>query len=180
MPTISIAGKKQRFSRKIVRIPNLFNSRIIKILKSLRLSQPETIHVHFTTQRTAWLARPYTGSLTHEQSREVPERMDSSTRPITYELSFSKAEQSSELLRSAQVHRLEKKFIDVVLVLDDGVEIPAHRLVLASASAYFRTMFTINMHESSKKCIHLRDVDSASVEGLRRFRIYGKNFNHFR
>ena len=92
----------------------------------------------------------------------------------TYEMSFSKAERSSELLRSAQNDRLSKTFIDVVLVLDNGVEIPAHRLVLASASAYFRAMFTINMHESSKERIHLRDVDSASMEALVDFAYTGK------
>ena len=100
--------------------------------------------------------------------------MDFTTRPTTYELSFSKAERSSELLRSAQNDRLSKTFIDVVLILDNGVEIPAHRLVLASASAYFRTMFTINMHESSKERIHLRDVDSASMEALVEFAYTGK------
>ena len=60
------------------------------------------------------------------------------------------------------------------VVLDNGVEIPAHRLVLASASAYFRTMFRINMHESSKERIHLRDVDSASMEALVDFAYTGK------
>ena len=59
-------------------------------------------------------------------------RMDSSSRPVTYETPFSKPEQSSEMLRSAQNDRLSKAFIDVVLVLDNDVEIPAHRLVLAS------------------------------------------------
>ncbi|XP_065841023.1 kelch-like protein 3 [Oscarella lobularis] len=66
------------------------------------------------------------------------------------------------------------ELIDVVLVLDDGVEIPAHRLVLASASPYFRAMFNVNMRESCEKRIFLSDVDSASVKALVDFAYTGK------
>ena len=66
------------------------------------------------------------------------------------------------------------ELIDVVLVLDDGVEIPAHRLVLASASPYFRTMFNVNMRESGERRVLLRDVDSASVKALVDFAYTGE------
>ena len=116
------------------------------------------------------IAHASTCSHVKHQALMHSEHMDSSARPITYELPFSKAERSSELLRVAQIHRLAKIFIDVVFVLDDGVEIPAHRLVLASASAYFRTMFTINMQAHSpsrRRRFSLRG-------GPRRFRVYEK------
>ena len=66
------------------------------------------------------------------------------------------------------------ELIDVVLVLDDGVEIPAHRLVLASASPYFRTMFNVNMRECGERRVLLGDVDSASVKALVDFAYTGE------
>ena len=100
--------------------------------------------------------------------------MDSSTSPVSYKISFSKADRSSEFLRNVETLRSSMELIDVVLVLDDGVEIPAHRLVLASASPYFRTMFNVDMRESCEKRIFLGDVDSASVKALVDFAYTGK------
>ena len=67
------------------------------------------------------------------------------------------------------------ELIDVVLVLDDGEEIRAHRLILASASPYFRTMFNVNMRESGERRVLLGDVDSASVKALDIDFAYGRN-----
>ena len=101
-------------------------------------------------------------------------RTNSSTSPLSYKISFSKADRSSEYLRNVQSLRLSMELIDVVLVLDDGVEIPAHRLVLASASPYFRTMFNVNMRESGERRVLLGDVDSASVKALVDFAYTGE------
>ena len=100
--------------------------------------------------------------------------MNSSTSPLSYKISFSKADRSSEYFRNVQSLRLSMELIDVVLVFDDGVEIPAHRVVLASASPYFRTMFKVNMRESGERRVLLGVVDSASVKALVDFAYTGE------
>lgn len=54
---------------------------------------------------------------------------------------------------------------DVVLEVE-GERIPAHRVVLASLSAYFRAMFTGEMAESKKKVITINGVDAKSLRTL--------------
>lgn len=57
-------------------------------------------------------------------------------------------------------------FCDVTLKCDDSKTFVAHRLVLAAASPYFRAMFETNMLERSQRAIHLKDVNSKSLEAL--------------
>lgn len=54
---------------------------------------------------------------------------------------------------------------DVVLKVE-GESIPAHRVVLASLSAYFRAMFTAEMAESRKRVITINGVDAKSLRTL--------------
>jgi hypothetical protein len=54
---------------------------------------------------------------------------------------------------------------DVVLEVE-GDRIPAHRVVLASLSAYFRAMFTGEMAESKKRVITINGVDAGSLRTL--------------
>jgi hypothetical protein len=51
-----------------------------------------------------------------------------------------KTDRSSKLMETMAIHRKEHRFCDVVLCVK-GQRHPAHRIVLASASSYFASMF---------------------------------------
>ncbi len=51
-----------------------------------------------------------------------------------------KTDRSSKLMETMAIHRKENRFCDVVLCVK-GERHPAHRIVLASASSYFASMF---------------------------------------
>ena len=51
---------------------------------------------------------------------------------------------------------------DVILEAE-GVEIPAHRIVLASCSQYFSAMFTSELSESRAEKIILQEVDGRAL-----------------
>lgn len=63
---------------------------------------------------------------------------------------------------------------DVTLVLGpDEQHVKAHRIVLASRSAYFQKLFTIGMMETNQKEIRLPDVDSNAFRVVLRY-LYGE------
>lgn len=72
---------------------------------------------------------------------------------------FSQAFVKLDLLRKAE------KLCDVVLEVE-GENVPAHRVVLASLSAYFHAMFTGDMAESKQKVITINGVDVSSLKSL--------------
>lgn len=53
---------------------------------------------------------------------------------------------------------------DVILLTDDGVKIPAHKVILASSSLFFLTMFNTNFKEKNDKIIAIQDIDSNILE----------------
>ena len=57
--------------------------------------------------------------------------------------------------------REEQDFVDVTLVSDDEVQIPAHRLVLSASSSFFKTILKKNIH--SHPLIYLSGVTSANL-----------------
>ncbi|XP_023650738.1 kelch-like protein 3 isoform X4 [Paramormyrops kingsleyae] len=59
-----------------------------------------------------------------------------------------------------------RKMLCDVLLLADGVEVPAHRVVLASCSPYFCAMFTGDMSESTAQQVEIRDVDGYTLQRL--------------
>ncbi|XP_016664318.1 kelch-like protein 2 [Acyrthosiphon pisum] len=62
---------------------------------------------------------------------------------------------SSEVLQSL---RREEVLCDIKLETDDGVLVCAHKLVLVTASPYFRAMFH-NFAEGDKGVVNLRELD---------------------
>ena len=65
--------------------------------------------------------------------------------------------------------RRESVFTDVVICSDDNKQFTCHKLVLASASSYFRAMFLADMKECQETHITIRDVDSIALEQLVEF-----------
>lgn len=58
----------------------------------------------------------------------------------------------------------DRVFCDVRLIAEE-IEIPAHRLVLASCSPYFSVMFT-NFEEKDKDRVHIQGVDALALQML--------------
>ncbi|KAI1899035.1 hypothetical protein AGOR_G00078540 [Albula goreensis] len=61
--------------------------------------------------------------------------------------------------------RSKKMLCDVLLVAEE-VEVPAHKVVLASCSPYFCAMFTGDMSESKAQRVEIRDVDGQTLRKL--------------
>uniref|UniRef100_A0A3Q3W9N2 BTB domain-containing protein n=1 Tax=Mola mola TaxID=94237 RepID=A0A3Q3W9N2_MOLML len=61
--------------------------------------------------------------------------------------------------------RSKKMLCDVQLVAG-SVEVPAHRVVLASCSPYFCAMFTGDMSESKAQQVEIREVDGQTLRNL--------------
>lgn len=64
-----------------------------------------------------------------------------------------------------EIRRLEQ-LCDVTIMVDDGGEFAAHRLVLAASSAYFRAMFTNDMVESRSPSVRIQGIDSRTIGDL--------------
>ena len=73
---------------------------------------------------------------------------------------------ASLALREMNILRMENCFCDVILSTEEGEEFNAHRLVLASVSAYFRAMFLTDMKESHETNITIRGVESQALKSL--------------
>ncbi|XP_050420871.1 kelch-like protein 2 [Adelges cooleyi] len=63
----------------------------------------------------------------------------------------------------------EKKFCDITLVSDEGLEIQAHKIILASASSVFYTMFTAPFKESKENDIVIKKMDSKVLQAIVKF-----------
>ena len=70
--------------------------------------------------------------------------------------------------------RKEGAFCDVIIECDDGETFQGHRIVLASASPYFRAMFSHNMQESQQKLVKIRQIESRVMDELFNFSYTGK------
>ena len=67
----------------------------------------------------------------------------------------------SKVAQSFSDLRLEKDFYDVTLVTDDDVQISAHKLILASSSGFFKSIFRKNLHPHP--LVYLSETDSKSL-----------------
>ena len=75
---------------------------------------------------------------------------------------------SGETMQMMNELRLKNELCDVVLLVD-GRQFAAHRVVLAGASSYLRAMFTNGMLESGMKDIKLRGIEATVMEALLEF-----------
>ena len=65
--------------------------------------------------------------------------------------------------------RREAIFSDVTICSDDNKEFHCHKLILASASPYFRAMFLADMKESQQSQVKIKGLDSRALEQLLEF-----------
>ncbi|XP_050428945.1 kelch-like protein diablo [Adelges cooleyi] len=63
----------------------------------------------------------------------------------------------------------DKEFCDVTLVTDEGLQIAAHKIILASASRVFYTMFNGHFKERNENEILLKDMDFKILESIVNF-----------
>lgn len=53
---------------------------------------------------------------------------------------------------------------DVILLTDDGVKIPAHKIILASANEVFSNMLNGYFKETNEQIISIQNIDSDILE----------------
>ena len=70
--------------------------------------------------------------------------------------------------------RGEDDFSYVTLEADNGVNVRAHKLILAAASPYFESMFKPSFQESDQNKIKLTDVSGGSLPALIEYIYTGK------
>lgn len=67
----------------------------------------------------------------------------------------------------------------MTLVLSNGTRrIPAHRIVLSSASDYFAAMFTSDVREATQNEVNMRDVDPDAMAALVKY-MYDGQYSRF-
>ena len=68
--------------------------------------------------------------------------------------------------KTLSVFRENGELCDVVLKTDDGITIPAHKVVLSASSPYFRAMFTLNFVESLSSFIDMKNVHGIALRDM--------------
>ncbi|XP_055696149.1 kelch-like protein 5 [Lutzomyia longipalpis] len=80
---------------------------------------------------------------------------------------FCSREHADCTLKRMQFYLENQKLCDVVLIAGvDGKRVPAHRLVLSAASAYFAAMFTGSLRETQEREITLGEVTGTALQLL--------------
>ena len=79
-----------------------------------------------------------------------------------------------ELSKNLKSTREKKKFADIILRVSDGEEFPAHKIILASRSPVFETMFSNpEFQENKENLICFEDIDSELMKHLLDYIYYG-------
>ena len=78
---------------------------------------------------------------------------------------FKSDQHKSQVLNGLKDLRESGLLADVTLVVDK-VQFGAHRAVLASCSAYFRSMFTSEMKESSQNIIEIHGITATGLKEI--------------
>ncbi|XP_049583139.1 kelch-like protein 9 isoform X1 [Syngnathus scovelli] len=110
-----------------------------------------------------------------------PKRPDKATKPKLpprpLSKVFSSAEHGSAVLQGLNVFRSSDTLCDVLLVPGDSEEtFPAHRVIMASSSDYFKAMFTGGMREMDMREIKLHGVTKLGLKNILDF-IYTSKVN---
>lgn len=58
---------------------------------------------------------------------------------------------------------------DVILLADDGVKIPAHKVILSSSSQYFLSLFNADLREKNDQIVPIKKIDSDILEIVVRY-----------
>ncbi|XP_057305833.1 kelch-like protein 20 [Hydractinia symbiolongicarpus] len=64
------------------------------------------------------------------------------------------------------IFRESGELCDVVLYTDEGMKLPAHKVVLSACSPYFRAMFTTNFIEAREPVIYLKHTDGYALRDM--------------
>ncbi|XP_065835956.1 kelch-like protein 20 [Oscarella lobularis] len=89
-------------------------------------------------------------------------------------ISFEAEGYSSFAREQCDSFRLSNYLCDVIIVGKEGERHPAHRIMLAAASPYFRAMFDGNFLESQKPEITISNIDDAVLKHLIEYAYRGK------
>ena len=73
---------------------------------------------------------------------------------------------STNVVRSFSSLRNDNDFSDVTLVSDDQRKIPAHKVVLATCSEYFKKILKDNQNTSSKVLLCLENIKSSEMSDI--------------
>ncbi|KAG8144682.1 hypothetical protein E2320_013143 [Naja naja] len=127
------------------------------------------------TSRSSPLSPAYI-SLVEEEESHMKVTLGSSDMGLAAHLQASKAgttrfftsnTHSSVVLQGFDQLRVEGLLCDVTLVPGDGDEVfPVHRAMMASASDYFKAMFTGGMKEQDLMCIKLHGVNKTGLKKI--------------
>ncbi|ETE71947.1 Kelch-like protein 13, partial [Ophiophagus hannah] len=127
------------------------------------------------TSRSSPLSPAYI-SLVEEEEPHMKVTLGSSDMGLSAHLQASKAgttrfftsnTHSSVVLQGFDQLRVEGLLCDVTLVPGDGDEVfPVHRAMMASASDYFKAMFTGGMKEQDLMCIKLHGVNKTGLKKI--------------
>ena len=80
-------------------------------------------------------------------------------------LQFNSNHQFGVSFKAMTAMRKSRDLCDVVLIVD-GVQVHAHRIVLSSLSPYFKAMFTGDMAESKQREITINGIDAETLESI--------------
>ena len=82
---------------------------------------------------------------------------------------FTQADHAAQTMLKLTSYFRQNYLCDVVFICGHGStqqRFPAHRLIMATLSDYFRTMFEINMLEAKQREVMIKDVDPEAFEKL--------------
>ncbi|XP_065223954.1 kelch-like protein diablo [Planococcus citri] len=95
----------------------------------------------------------------------VSEDLDHSHGPSSSEYVVTDVNHASYILSGLNSLRENADFCDVILQVD-GEKFSAHKIVLASFSPYFKTMFQSKYVESKQNTVHLKSIESDMMKQL--------------
>ncbi|MCL4126264.1 UNVERIFIED_CONTAM: hypothetical protein GTU68_008791, partial [Idotea baltica] len=112
----------------------------------------------FSSSNRLLLRHASQNSLDESSQKHLPRNETKHKLPYRNPQHFPKAFDNLCLMRR------QTQLCDVILVADE-IEIPAHKMVLASCSPYFHAMFT-SFEESRQERITLQDIDGSALQLL--------------